>query len=143
MPEVPVIFGGSFGKNLDILKAGMDASLMRRAVIADNIANSDTPNFKRSTVTFEAQLERALDSERIISLPLLRTDPRHIDPHRPLDWRTVQPRKVLDYLTTAKNNGNNVDIEVEGVDALQNQLLYETMAQAISAEFARVNLVVR
>ena len=138
-----MIFGGSFGKNLDILKRSMDASLLRREVIADNIANSDTPNFKRTVVTFESELKRALDSEKTTDMPLLRTDPRHIDPNRVIDYQTVQPRRVLDYLTLSKNNGNNVDLEEEGVNALQNQLLYETMAQAISSEFTRVNLVLR
>ncbi len=141
--EAEVIFTGSFGKNLDILKRSMDAALVRREVIADNIANSDTPNFKRSVVTFESELERALRSERTVQFPMLLTDTRHINPGEPIDYRTVQPRRVLDYLTTSKNNGNNVDIEEEGVNALQNQLLYETMTQAVSAEFARVNLVLR
>jgi flagellar basal body rod protein FlgB len=36
-----------------------------------------------------------------------------------------------------------VDIEEEGVNAMQNQLLYETMAQSVTAEFTRVNLVLR
>lgn len=134
---------GSFGKNLDILRRGLDASLLRREIIADNIANSDTPNFKRSVLTFESALKRALDSERKVRFPMFRTDPRHIEPDPVVDYRTVKPRRVLDYLTQSKNNGNNVDIEEEGVSALQNQLLYETMAQSVSAEFARVNLVLR
>ena len=138
-----MIFTGSFGKNLDILKRSMDASLLRREIIADNIANSDTPNFKRSTLTFESQLKRALDSEKTVRFPMLRTDPRHIDPNPVMDYRTVEPQRVLDYLTTSKNNGNNVDVEEEGVNALENQLLYETMAQFAAAEFARVNLVLK
>jgi flagellar basal-body rod protein FlgB len=141
--EATVIFTGAFGKNLDILRRGMDAALLRREVIADNIANSDTPNFKRSVVTFESALKRALDSERKVRFPMLRTDPRHMEPDPVIDYRTVEPGRVLDYLTQSKNNGNNVDIEEEGVNALENQLLYETMAQTVAAEFARVNLVLR
>jgi flagellar basal-body rod protein FlgB len=141
--EATVIFTGSFGKNLDILKRAMDVSALRREVIADNIANSDTPNFKRTVVTFESSLKRALDSERAVSFPMLRTDPRHIQPDPVVDYRTVKPQRVLDYLTQGKNNGNNVDIEEEGVNAMQNQLLYETMAQSVTAEFARVNLVLK
>jgi flagellar basal-body rod protein FlgB len=141
--EATVIFTGSFGKNLDILQRGMDASVLRREIIADNIANSDTPNFKRSVLTFESALKQALDSERRVRFPMLRTDPRHIEPDPVVDYRTAQPRRVLDYLTQSKNNGNNVDIEEEGVSALQNQLSYEVMAQTVAAEFARVNLVLR
>jgi flagellar basal-body rod protein FlgB len=146
-----MLFTGSFGKNLEILTREMDVSAMRRNVIANNIANSDTPNFKRSVVNFESQLKRALDSEKALRppeeggtfFPQLVTHPRHIAFAKPMDWSEVRPRRVLDYLTEAKNNGNNVDIEEEGMDSLSNQLLYTTLAQVISSEFQRVNIVLR
>jgi len=138
-----MFLSGSFGKNLDILGRTMDVALLRREVISDNIANSDTPHFKRSVVNFESQLERALDSEKIRRFPNLMTHDRHIAFQRPLDYRTVRPRRVWDWQTTAKNNGNNVDIEQETMNLMQNQLLYQTLAQAVSGEFARVNIVLR
>jgi len=138
-----MFFTGSFGKNLDILKREMDVSALRRNVIANNIANSDTPNFKRSDVNFESQLARALDSEKAQPFPQYITDQRHIAFDKPLDWSTVSPTRVLDYLTEAKNNGNNVDIEQEGMDSLNNQLLYTTLAQIVSSEIQRVNIVLR
>jgi flagellar basal-body rod protein FlgB len=137
------MFTGSFAKTVDLLKRGMDIAVLRRDVIANNIANAETPNFKRTVVNFESELKRALDSEKIGPPRQFIADRRHIPFHRPVDYRTVRPRLVLDYLTTAKNNGNNVDIEEEGMLALENQLLYQTMAQAIASEFNRVNLVLR
>jgi flagellar basal-body rod protein FlgB len=137
------MFGGLFGKNLEILTREMDVSVLRGNVIANNVANADTPNFKRSVVNFEAQLKRALDSEKAEAFPQYLTDRRHIVFQKPMDWRDVSPRRVLDYLTEAKNNGNNVDIEEEGMNALNNQLLYTTLAQVISSEFQRVNIVLR
>ena len=137
------MFTGSFAKTVDLLKRGMDIAVLRRDVIANNIANAETPNFKRTVVNFESELKRALDSEKIRPPRQFIADSRHIPFHRPVDYRTVRPRLVLDYLTTAKNNGNNVDIEEEGMLALENQLLYQTMAQAIASEFNRVNLVLR
>ncbi len=71
------------------------------------------------------------------------TNDRHIAFDKPMDWRAVGPRRVLDYLTEAKNNGNNVDIEEEGMNALTNQLLYTTLAQVVSSEIQRVNIVLR
>jgi flagellar basal-body rod protein FlgB len=137
-------FSGAFGRNLDILTREMEVSTLRRNVIANNIANAGTPNFKRSDVNFESQLKRALDSEKRASdFPQVVTDPKHIPFDKPMDWRRVAPRRVLDYLTEAKNNGNNVDIEQEGMDSMNNQLLYTTLAQVISSEFQRVNLVLR
>ncbi len=138
-----MFLGGAFGKNIDIIQRTLDAEVLRRNVIANNIANSDTPNFKRSVVNFEAQLKRALDSEKEIPPPEILTDKRHIPFYQPMDYRKVKPRVVLDYLTTSKNNGNNVDIEEEMMNALENQLMYQTLVQVVSSEFARVNMVLR
>jgi flagellar basal-body rod protein FlgB len=137
------MFGGMFGKNLAILTREMDVSVLRRDVIANNVANANTPNFKRSVVNFESQLKRALDSETAERFPQYVTDPRHIAFDKPLDWQDVSPRRVLDYLTEAKNNGNNVDIEEEGMESLNNQLLYTTLAEVVSSEFTRVNIVLK
>ena len=137
------MFGGMFGKNLGILTREMDISVLRRDVIANNVANADTPNFKRSVVNFESQLKRALDSEKVERFPQYVTNSRHIVFDKPLDWQEVSPRRVLDYLTEAKNNGNNVDIEEEAMESLTNQLLYTTLAEVISSEFQRVNIVLK
>jgi flagellar basal-body rod protein FlgB len=137
-------FSGAFGRNLELLTREMEVATLRRNVIANNVANANTPNFKRSDVNFESQLKRALDSEKTVSpFKEFLTDPRHIAFNRSTDWRTVQPRRVLDYLTEAKNNGNNVDIEQEGMDSLNNQLIYTTLAQVVSSEFQRVNIVLK
>jgi flagellar basal-body rod protein FlgB len=138
-----VVFSGAFGKNLDLMRRSMDVSVLRRNVIANNIANAETPNFKRSVINFESQLKRALDSEKVRPPAQLVTDRRHIPFFRPMDYRQVTPRMVLDYLTTANNNGNNVDPEEELMMATQNQLLYQTITTAVGNEFARINLVLR
>ncbi|MBN2735455.1 MAG: flagellar basal body rod protein FlgB [Spirochaetales bacterium] len=138
-----MFLSGSFGKNMDILKRSMDVSLLRRDVIANNIANAETPNFKRTDVTFESQLKRALDSEKKQSFPNFMTDKRHIAFDAPMDYRDVKANRVLDYLTQSKNNGNNVDVEVEMMSALENQLLYQTMVQVVQSEFSRINIVLK
>jgi len=139
-----VAIQNDFSKTVDILHRAMDASMVRRDVIANNIANSGVPNFKRSTVNFESELKRALDTEKQRpALELSLTDEKHIPNWRERDYREVEPRRVLDYVTTAKNNGNNVDPEEEMTLSLQNQLMYTLMAQAQTFEFGQVNLVLR
>ena len=134
----------SFGKTMDILKRSMNASLRRQDVISDNLANADTPNFKRSDISFESELKRALDSENAPKgLQATLTDPKHIPFSRPLDYRNVQPKRTLDYLTNSKNNGNNVDLEQETMLALHNQLSYTMMAQIVNTQFQQINLVLR
>ena len=131
----------SFGRTLDILHRSMDVSMMRQDVIANNIANADTPNFKRTVVNFESQLRAALESGRPRGLQAAMTHGRHIPFHQPVDYRSVQPNRQLDYLTTTDNNGNNVDIEEESMSYLNNQLLYTLMTDSVNQQFARVNMV--
>lgn len=133
----------SFGRTVDILHRGMDVAMLRQDVIADNIANADTPNFKRSYINFESQLKRALESEGDGGLQAAMTHERHIPFQQPIDYRSVRPERQLDYLTTTDNNGNNVDIEEESMNFLNNQLLYTLMTESVNQEFARVNLVLR
>jgi len=134
----------NFGKTVDILHRAMDVATLRREVIANNIANADTPNFKRSTVNFESQLKRALDDEKTTVEPAaFVTDPRHINFDEKLDWQKVRPVRQLDYLTQSKNNGNNVDLQQELMEAEQNQMQYSLMAQAAANEFNQLNIVLR
>ncbi len=133
----------SFGRTLDILHRSMDTSMLRQDVIADNIANADTPNFKRSFINFESRLQAALESEGSGGMQAAMTHKRHIPFQQPIDYRSVQPNRQLDYLTTSDNNGNNVDIEEESMNFLNNQLLYTLMTDSVNQQFARANLVLR
>ncbi len=67
----------------------------------------------------------------------------HIPFRRTVDYRTVGPRIALDYLTTSKNNGNNVDIERELMQATENQMMYELMASTVNHQFNQINIVLR
>ena len=138
-----MFLSNSFGKNLDILQRTMDVSMIRQDVIANNIANADTPNFKRSEVNFEAQLKRALDSETPRTMHAAMTNSRHIPFNQSMDYRNVMPRRVLDYLSQTDNNGNNVNTEQESMLLLQNQLRYNLLARSVANQFSRVNIVLR
>lgn len=135
----------SFGKTIDILHRGMSANIMRQEVIANNIANSDTPNFKRSDVNFETALSQAIKSEEIQknTMEATMTDPRHIPFYRAVNYQDVEPRRVLDYTTSSKNNGNNVDIEEETSKAVAAQLSYNLLVQSVTGEFNNINMVLR
>jgi flagellar basal-body rod protein FlgB len=133
-----------FEKTIDLLQRGLDVSSLRNSVIANNLANAEVPNFKRTEVTFEAELKKALDSEKTRpALELTRTDPRHISNVVEYDYRDVEPRRVLDYTTTSKANGNNVDAEQEIMLYTQNQLLYALLAESTSFEFSQVQTALR
>jgi flagellar basal-body rod protein FlgB len=134
----------SFSRTVDLVHRALDASSMRRDIIANNMANAQVPNFKRSELNFESELKRALNSEgQKPTLELMLTDPRHISNRPETDYRDVSPRRVLDYASTSNNNGNNVDPEQEFLRALENQMSYMLLTEAETFEFSQVNLVLR
>ena len=134
----------SYAKSVDLLHRAMDANVVRRSVIANNIANAGVPNFKRSIVNFESELKRALDTEKQKpALELTLTNPKNIPNYRERDYRDVQIRRVLDYTSTYNNNGNNVDPEQEFMLATENQMTYMLLANAATFEFSMVNQVLR
>lgn len=128
----------SFGKTMDVLHRSMDVELLRRSVIADNIANADTPHFKRTVVNFESQLKKALRPERDMALSV---DVSWRE--RNISYDDVRPSRELDFLTLSDNNGNNVDAEQEMMLSVQNQMRYNLMAQAITSQFQQINTVLR
>ena len=134
---------GSFTKTQFLLERAMDASLLRRSVIADNIANVDTPHFKRGEVTFESQLKRALDSEKKDVMPAKLTHKMHIPFKDPIDYRGVRSRIHIEHDTNYRNDKSNVDIEKEIVDATKNMLMYNAMAQRIGSSYRNIMMLTR
>lgn len=131
-------------KTQDLLERGLHASLVKRKVISDNIANVDTPHFKKSEVTFEANLKRALESEyyeKMKSVPTQISDDRHFEFFKPLDYREVKPKINIDYLTTMRADGNNVDVEKEIALASHNQMQYSIMVDRLNQNFRQLHLV--
>ena len=133
----------TFMKTNYLLQKGMDVSLLRHQVIADNIANVDTPFFKRSEVTFESQMQRALNSEKTETFPAFLTDGNHMEFFKPIDYRKVEPKIHVEYDTNYRNDKNNVDIEKESSDAVENTLLYKALVQKVSKNFRMLTLSIQ
>ncbi len=128
-----------------LLEKGLDVESLRRKVISNNIANVDVPHYKRSEVNFESQLKRALNEGEDASsrLPAILTSDRHIPFHIPVDVKSVQPRINLDYNTTMRNDGNNVDAEKEMVDAAKNLMRYNAFVTSMNHNFRMLKFVTR
>lgn len=134
-----------FTQSVDLLQRAMDVSSLRYQVSANNIANSEVPNYKRQEVNFESELKRAFESEADTEhrFQLTRTDERHIALDEPYDWHNVEPRRVTDWTTTAKANGNNVDAETEAMNIMKIQLNYRMLAQLENFEFNQVKTAMK
>ncbi|AHH03270.1 Flagellar basal-body rod protein flgB [Borrelia nietonii YOR] len=132
-----------FERSVDLAHRYLDVLSLRQNVIADNIANVDTPNFKRSKVTFEAELERAILNERASNLSLIRGSDKHLNGFKEVGYLDVKPNRMLDYLSILKNDGNNVDIDSEMKSLIQNQMMYSLFTNIQAHHFKSVNFVIK
>ena len=129
-----------------LIEKSLNASIDRANVISNNIANADVPNFKRSEVIFESMLKRAMHSEKIEkekAVPTQISHSRHMDFFTPLDYKKVKPKVNIDYLTTMRPDGGNVDVEKEAVDATKNQLRYNMMIELLNHNFRDLKIAMR
>ena len=139
------LFDGANMRSLKLLEMGLETAVVRRDVISNNIANVDVPNFKRSEVSFEANLKRALESERAVAEePLLQTSmPGHVSHRQAVDYRSVAPGVQTDFLSTMRADGNNVDMEDEMTKMARNQMQYTLYVDRIGSQFRNWNSFIR
>jgi flagellar basal-body rod protein FlgB len=119
------------GGNIPILEKAMGASALRQKVSANNIANVNTPGFKKSDVVFEDVLHQALQENGTSTQ--VRTHAGHLSKTKSVG--EVVPQVVTSNGTAIRNDGNNVDVEAEMAGIAQNSLYYNALAQQISARF--------
>ena len=126
-----------------ILNKTMDATSLRNNVIADNIANSDTPGFKRREVLFEEKLRNALVDANLPkdNLLLVRTQRRHLQIGEKNNY-DIEPEIVRQTHTTFRNDGNNVDIDYEMAINTKNKLLYDALGHSMNAELGLMRLAI-
>ena len=112
--------------SIPLLAKALDVYTLRQRAIADNIANSETPGFRRREVRFEEELRRALGG----GIRGRRTDPRHIPIGRP-KVEEVRPRLV---------RANDVDVELEMVRLTKNYLKYISAIEVLKRRLRDIKL---
>ena len=126
--------------NFDILERGLSAANLRHEVVADNLANINTPNFKRSEVVFEELLKKELFGDDGNKLPLVRTHDKHLPFKK---FERASARVERDDTTVMRVDNNNVDIDMEMASMAKNQLWYNAMSRMLSGHISRVKSVMQ
>lgn len=129
-------------RTLNMLERSLDAATLSQKVIANNIANASTPNFKRSEVKFEQYLLQELNAERGRSIVGRRTDSRHIHIGRSSSSNPATARVVTDNSTTFNHNNNNVDIDYEMAMLAWNQLKYNLLIDRTNGFFKSIRTAI-
>lgn len=117
------------------LEKGLHTAWRRHELIADNIANADTPGYRSLRGAFEAELASAL--ERPV-LPIRTTRPAH------MNTAALSPSSASwQPGTRMRLDGSNVDIEGEMIAMAQNTLLYNALVQKASKDLGRIRTAVQ
>ena len=124
---------------VNVMDKAADGAWMRNEVISHNIANVDTPNYKRQDVSFETELKHALRESKYISL-----DEKVKNLNQDNRLSHVQPRVYTDSAGFSyRLDRNNVDIDNENVELASNQIKYNAIVQSIDQEFRNLRTVIK
>ena len=125
--------------NFNYLGRGLAAANLRQEVISNNIANVNTPNFKKSDVVLEELLAKEIGMDDSGRLPLVRTHDRHL----PVGMIGGAKASIQeDDTTTMRVDNNNVDIDIEMASLAKNQLYYNAMATELGGYVNKLKNVI-
>lgn len=117
----------------EIIKKGLDASSERSKVIANNISNINTANYKRRYVSFEESLKQ---NETELNLKV--SNKRHFNDGASLGEITVKEDKT----SSMRDDGNNVNLDLEKVNQAANTLMYNAMIAQLNNRISQKRIVI-
>ena len=119
---------------INLLTKAADASWKRETVISNNIANVNTPGYKRKDPNFQGVLTEELGRCKHESLDSKVSD---------VDLSRLDPQIYVDSANYSyRMDGNNVDIDTENVELASEQIRYEGLTDCINSEFERMKAVI-
>lgn len=115
---------------INILDKAADASWTRSECINNNLANVDTPGYKRQDIDFSSVLAEELGHYKYVSLD---------QKVRNLNLNHLNASVYTDYANYSyREDRNNVDIDTEEVERASETIKYQTLTDSISQEFSRL-----
>lgn len=127
----------SFG-SIDLFKKVLDASWLKNTTISDNIANVNTPGYKRKVVEFDSLLKNYLDQS---NSSMAVTNEKHFKIHN--QPNTLEPKISTVEDTSFRKDENNVNVDVEMTEFSKNLIKYNAMSQQVTAELKRLRMAIR
>lgn len=119
----------------DLMKEALDYRAARQDMIASNIANADTPNYRPRDIRFEEALalkSAQISSNKSTTLQMTQTSSKHLNG---LD--TTSDTKATTFFRDghmARNDGNSVDLDVESSEMAKNSMMFNALTAAIKKD---------
>ena len=109
---------------IDVIEAGIRAESLRQKTISNNIANLETPGYRRIDVKFEELLAKCLDSGD------------------PIDLRKIVPQIYRPEQTPVKSNGNDVSYEAEVGQMIKNTIRHKAFIRLLDKKYKQIALAI-
>ncbi|MCE5339729.1 MAG: flagellar basal body rod protein FlgB [Planctomycetaceae bacterium] len=106
----------------DVIGAGINAEALRQKTIANNVANLQTPGYRRLDVKFQDVLAKALESK-----------------DENIDLNEVSPEVFQANETPVKSNGNDVNLEMEVGQMVKNSLRYKALVMMLDKKYQQID----
>jgi flagellar basal-body rod protein FlgB len=124
-----------FNNTFSTIENALNYSTLKQKVIADNIANVDTPNYKAKDVSFKTMLDESVNG----TLSASRTNSKHIPFQQSTDNPAIMTQQNVEY----NDNGNSVDIDKEMSNLATNQIYYSALTDRINGMFSTLQTVIK
>ena len=118
-----------------LLREALNYRAARQNIIASNIANADTPNYKPRDISFEQALmakKAALLKDDSQTLQMASTNVAHLKPKT--EVASVTPTLFFRDGHMARNDGNSVDIDVETTEMSKNSIMFNAVVGAMKKD---------
>lgn len=120
-----------------LLERGLDFAAQRQELLASNIANVETPDYKRRDLDFESLLKGLEEQNKRINLA--RTSLRHLSG----SVKNEEGFPVEEESITIRDDGSSIDVEREMATLLENGLYYQTLSKLTSGKFNLLRTVLK
>lgn len=121
---------------LNLAEKKLDVDSLRNGVISNNVANVNTPGYKKSVVKFEEILKEQMQN---IEADVAITDARHILPKA---QQVAEPQVLQDDTTSMRQDGNNVDIDSEMSQLAMNTIDYDSSVQILNSRLSTLKYII-
>lgn len=116
---------------INVLDKAADASWKRNELISNNIANVDTPGYKRKDIQFQTYLMNEMTGNGSLDQKVANTN-----------LNSLEASVYTDHVSLSyRLDGNNVDIDTESANLAENQIRYYTLLDSMTQEFNRIKSV--
>ena len=119
---------------INLLGTSLDAAATRNDIINNNLANVNTPEYKRKDIRFETELKSAFAKSGLDT----------VDARVNLDLNGLKPEIYTDYAELSyRYDGNNVDVNNENAILAKNQIKYNGMMTLLNKNFSQLMSVMK